>query len=63
LEGQKFALTCYNLHLTQCSFVKQIIKNVFAIKSILKCFVLRLGLKVNFQKSRVGGIGVEIMDL
>ena len=31
--------------------------SVFVIKAILICFELASGLKVNFQKSSVGGIG------
>lgn len=35
-------------------------KNIFVIKSVLRCFELVAGLKVkvNFHKSRIGGVGV-----
>ena len=34
-------------------------KSVFAIKVILNCFELASSRKVNFMKSRVGGLGVD----
>ena len=40
-------------------FCKTNIKNVFNIKVMLSCFELVSGLKVNFLKSRIGGVGVE----
>jgi len=38
-------------------FCKASARSVFVIKVILNCFELASGLKVNFQKSSVGGIG------
>jgi len=38
-------------------FCKAKARSVFVIKPILNCFELASGLKVNFQKSRVGGVG------
>jgi len=38
-------------------FCKARAQNVFVIKALLNCFELALGLKVNFQKSSVGGVG------
>lgn len=35
------------------------IKNIFVIKSILRCFELVLNLKVNFNKSKIWDIGVD----
>ena len=35
------------------------VKNIFNIKVVLNCFELAYGLKVNFMKSKVGGLGVE----
>lgn len=35
------------------------IQNIFAVKSILRCFELVSGLKVNFCKSKIAGICVE----
>ena len=42
-------------------FCKANIKNVFNIKVILNYFELVSGLKVNFLKSRLGGVGVDQM--
>ena len=39
------------------------IQNVLALKSILRCYELASGLKVNFHKSRIGGIGVHFNDI
>ena len=33
--------------------------NIFAIKAILRCYELAFGLKVNFHKSKLAGIGVD----
>jgi len=33
-------------------------QNIMVIKSILRCFELAAGLKVNFIKSKIGGVGV-----
>jgi len=38
---------------------KDNIQNIVTIKSILRCFRLASGLKVNLHKSSIGGIGVE----
>lgn len=38
-------------------------QNVVTTKSILKCFVLASGLKVNFHKSKIGVIGIEKSEL
>jgi len=38
-------------------------QNIFAIKSVLRCFDLKSGLKVNFNKSRIGGTWVDSMKL
>ena len=40
-------------------FSKASIKSVYHIKIILNCFELASGLKVNFLKSRINGIGVD----
>jgi len=40
-------------------FCKASLKSVFNIKVILNCFELASGLKLNFLKSRIGGVGVE----
>ena len=42
-----------------CSFCKANIKSVFNIKVILSCFELASGLKANFLKSSIGGVGVD----
>jgi len=34
--------------------------NIFALKNILKCFELGYELKVNFNKTKIGGIGVSV---
>ena len=34
-------------------------KHVFNLKVILNCFELAFGLKVNFLKSGIGGVGVD----
>ena len=33
--------------------------NIFAIKAILQCYEIVSGLKVNFHKSKLAGIGVD----
>lgn len=35
------------------------LNNVVVVKSVLRCFELASNLKVNFSKSRFGGIGVD----
>lgn len=35
------------------------IENIFAVKSVLRCFELVAGLKVNFFKSKIAGVSVE----
>ena len=39
-------------------FCKASIQSVMTLKAILKCFELVYGLKVNYSKSKVGGVGV-----
>jgi len=34
-------------------------QNITAIKTILRCFELGYGLKVNFHKSKIGVVGVD----
>ena len=41
-------------------FCKAITQSVLTLKAILKCFELASGLKVNYSKSKVGGVGVKI---
>ena len=41
-------------------FCKASYKSVFSIKVILNCFELASGLKVNFSKSIIGGVGVDM---
>jgi len=36
---------------------------IITLKSILRCFELESDLKVNFHRSRVGGIGVQAKDI
>jgi len=38
-------------------------KSIFNIKTILQCFELALGLRVNFLKSRIGGTGSDQLSL
>jgi len=38
-------------------FCKANPQSVFAIKVMLNCYELALGLKVNYMKSRMGGVG------
>ena len=38
-------------------FCKANPQNAFVIKVMLKCFELASGLKVNYMKSRIGGVG------
>ena len=40
-------------------FCETNVKSVFNIKAALNCFELSSGLKVNFMKSKIGGLGVE----
>jgi len=44
----------YTLFVGDCKF-----QNIFTIKSILRCFELASGLRVNFHKSIIRAIGVE----
>jgi len=44
-------------------FCKANIKSVINIKVMLSCFELVSGLKVNLLKSRIGGVGVEQMEI
>ncbi|XP_068486473.1 uncharacterized mitochondrial protein AtMg00310-like [Phaseolus vulgaris] len=44
-------------------FCKAKSKSVFNLKVMLNCFELASGLKVNFSKSRLGGIGVEQTEI
>lgn len=39
------------------------VRNIFVIKSILRCFELMVSLKVNFGKNKIEGVGVEIRSL
>jgi len=41
-------------------FYKALIQSVLTLKAIMKCFELALGLKVNYSKSKVGGVGVNM---
>jgi len=41
-------------------FCKASIQSVWILKAILKCFELAFGLKVNYSKSKVGGVSVNI---
>ena len=41
-------------------FCKASIQSVWTLKAILKCFELASSLKVNYSKSKVGGVGVNI---
>jgi len=41
-------------------FCKASIQSVLNLKAILKCFELVSGLKVNYSKSKVGGVGVNM---
>jgi len=40
-------------------FCEANVKSVFNIKAALNCFKLSSGLKVNFMKSKLGGLRVE----
>lgn len=40
-------------------FCKDSTQNIMALKAMLCCFELALGLKVNFSKSRLGGVGIK----
>jgi len=40
-------------------FCEANVKSVFNIKATLYCFELSFGFKVNFMKSKLGGLGVE----
>ena len=39
------------------------IQNVFTVKTILKCFELAAGLRVNFHKTKIGAIGVQAQQI
>ena len=38
---------------------KPLLENILVIKSMLKCFELASGLKVNFMKTKLEGIGIQ----
>jgi len=40
-------------------FCKADVKNIMTIKCVLKCFELVSGLKINFTKSKIVGLGVK----
>lgn len=40
-------------------FCEADLKEIIAIKKILRCFEVMLGLKINFHKSQVCGLGVQ----
>ena len=40
-------------------FYKANFKSMFNVKVILNCFEMTFGLKVNFLKSRIGGVGID----
>jgi len=44
-------------------FCKVKVQSVFVIKVILKCFELASGLKVNFEKSSIGGVGGDLQTV
>ena len=44
-------------------FCKANTKSIFNIKAILQCFELSYGLRVNFSKSRIGGLGLSQLSL
>jgi len=54
----KINLIFYGLVSLVCGFVR-----VLVIKSILRCFELASGLKVNFFKSKIGGVGISQSQL
>ena len=39
------------------------IQNVFTVKTILRCFELVSGLRVNFHKTRIGAVGFQAQQL
>ena len=44
-------------------FCKASTQSVLTLKAILKCFELASGLKVNYSKSKVGGVGVNVNQM
>jgi len=42
-----------------CFSIRKISKVCLTLRSMLSCFELASGLKVNFLKSRIGGVGVK----
>ena len=64
IESLKIGKKSVNVNMLQYAndtlfFCKAKIKSVFNIKVMLNYFELASGLKLNFSKSRLGGIGVE----
>jgi len=45
------------------NFCKASTQSVLTLKIILKCFELASGLKVNYSKSKVGGVGVNVNQM
>ena len=39
------------------------VQNILSIKAMLRCFELSSGLKVNFHKSKIGAIGVDMYEV
>ena len=44
-------------------FCEANVKSIFNIKAALNCFELASGLKVNFMKSKLGGVGVKQISI
>jgi len=64
LKGVEIGVRQTNVSILQYAddtlfFCKVDTPKCFDLKTILKCFELAYGLKVNYSKSKVGGVGVS----
>jgi len=68
LEGLEIGSKKVRVHMLQYAddtlfFCQANIKSVLIIKVILSCFELASSLKVNFLKSSIGGVGVDLFAI
>jgi len=68
VESLEIEIKKVNVNMLQFSddsllFCEANTKSVFTIKVMLNCFDLASGLKVNFLKSRIGGLGVDMFEI
>jgi len=68
LEGLKIGKNEVNINLLQYAddtmfLCNNNVQNIVTFKSILRCFEVTYGLRVNLKKSFIGGIGVDLLNI